>query len=372
MLSFRARQTGGLAFFCAMAAFAAPKAAAQVKSAPVTAPAAMPAVKGKLVPVPKEEYGEQNGEKVLPVNGRVPNTVMRARHEDTFLKLSNPRLSSDAKRTTLLVDYEVTSRGKLDGGYLVLRTDDGGKAEVELKSIVGRDTGTIELGGMKQFGNFKFGTNTKFPEDMELFVARGDDRYDPPSRYMVSNAIVMGKMKTSTKPRDWTPEEYAKYKGAPLAYKNPNGFPDVGVDVPPQKNGPSHSRFVDPDGRLLGLDYMVGKWEGQQTVWRLHPVYRADQPQTHNNRSVARKGYAVAGAEVNMGKSVVGIRLLFQNVKPDGTFDPKDAYVGDWIGTAPTGEPTKLVNDGRRVIGIHSFLAAVIQEFSLVVADEKK
>src|SRR5262249_14712948 len=158
------------------------------------------------------------------------------------------------------------------------------------------------------------------------------------------------------------------YKGAPLAYKNPNGFPDVGVDVPPQKSGPSHTRFVDPDGRLLGLDYTVGNWEGQQTVWRLHPGYSADQPKTHNGRSVARKGYAVAGAEVNMGKTVVGIRLLFQKVKPDGTFNPKDAYAGEWIGTAPKDEPTKLVDDGRRVTGIHFFLAAVIQEFSLVVA----
>ena len=200
MLGFRSRPTSGLALFCTMVVFAAPEAQAQVK--------------GKLVPVPKEEYGEQNGEKVLPGNGRAPNTVMRARAEDTFLKLSNPRLSTDAKRKTLLVDYEVTSRGKLDGGYLVLRTDDGGKAEVDLKSIASRDTGT---------------------------------------------------------------------------------------------------------------------------VWRLHAVYSADQPQTHNGRSVARKGYAVAGAEVNMGKTVVGIRLLFQKVKPDGTFDSKDAYAGDWIGTAPKG-----------------------------------
>jgi hypothetical protein len=225
---------------------------------------------------------------------------------------------------------------------------------------------------VKQFGNFKFNTATKFPENMELYVTRGDDRYDPPSRYMVSNAVVMGKMKTSSKPRDWTPEEYARYKGNPLAWKNPNGFPDVGVDVPAQKNGASHTRFVDPDGRLLGLDFTVGPWDGQTTVWRLHPVYSADQPQTHNGRSAARKGYAVAGAEVNMGKTVVGIRLLFQKVKPDGTLDPKEAYSGEWIGTAPKGEPTILANDGRRVIGIHSVLAAVIQEFSLVVADEKK
>ena len=366
MFRLRACQTGcGLAVLCAMVALAAPETQAQDKKGPATPPA-----KGKLVPVPKDEYGDQNGEKVLPASNRGPNAVMRARKEDSFLKLSDPRI--DAKGNALLVDYEVVSRGKLDGGLLVLRADDGSKAEVELKSIVGRDSGTIQLVGTKMFGNLKVRTKTNFPENVELFVGRGDDRYEPPSRYMVSNAVVMGKMKTSTKPRDWTPEEYAKYNGPPLAYKNPNGFPDIGVDVPPQKNGASHTRFVDPDGRLLGLDYKVGPWDGQQTVWRLHPVYSADQPKSHDSRSIARKGYAAAGADVNMGKTVVGIRLLFQKVKADGTFDPKDAYAGEWIGTAPTGEPTKLVNDGRRVIGIHSFLAAVIQEFSLVVADEKK
>src|SRR5437762_10491661 len=28
-------------------------------------------------------------------------------------------------------------------------------------------------------------------------------------------------------------------------------------------------RYVDPDGRLLGLDYVVGDWEKRKTVWRL-------------------------------------------------------------------------------------------------------
>ena len=91
----------------------------------------------------------------------MPNTVMRGRREDTFLKLSNPRIGP--KGNALLVDYEVVSRGKLDGGVLVLRTDDGGRAEMALTSIVGRDSGTIQLVGAKQFGNFKFARRTTSP-----------------------------------------------------------------------------------------------------------------------------------------------------------------------------------------------------------------
>src|SRR5439155_11504717 len=114
--------------------------------------APVPPAKTKPGSAPEDLYGDQGGEKVGPANARLPNTVMRARRGDTFLKLSNPRI--DPKGNALLVDYEVVSRGKFDGGFLVFRSDDGGRAEIALTSIVGRDSGTIELVGPKQFGNF--------------------------------------------------------------------------------------------------------------------------------------------------------------------------------------------------------------------------
>jgi hypothetical protein len=319
---------------------------------------------------PEELYGDQGGEKVGPANARLPNTVMRARREDTFLKLSDPRI--DPKGNALLVDYQVVSRGKFDGGFLVLRSDDGGRAEIELKSIVGRDSGTIQLVGTKQFGNFKFKAKVKLPQDVEMFVVRGDDRYDPPSKCMVSNAVVMGKMKTTTRPRDWTPEEIARYTKPPLAYKNPNAHPDIGEDVPPLPDGLGRQRYVDPDGRLLGLDYLIGDWDMRKTVWRLTPVYAADQPKQHAARSIARKGYAVAGAEVNMDKYVCGIRLHFCRVKADGTLDMKDTYAGEWLGAPPMGKATMLVNDGRRILGIHFQHGAIIDRLSLVAEDKTK
>src|ERR1700689_5147164 len=108
---------------------------------------------------PEELYGNQGGEKVLPGNSRLPNAVMRAHLEDTFLKLSDPRI--DEKKNALLIDYEVVSKGKLKPSALVIRADDGSKAEIALKSIAGRDSGTIQLVGSKNFGSFKFRTKVQ-------------------------------------------------------------------------------------------------------------------------------------------------------------------------------------------------------------------
>jgi hypothetical protein len=142
--------------------------------------------------------------------------------------------------------------------------------------------------------------------------------------------------------------------------------------VPPLSATGGDFRFVDPKGRLLGLDYAVGTWDKQKTVSQLTPVYSSDQPKMHTARSVARKDYAVAGAEVNADKYLNGIRLLFRRVKPDGTLDEKDAYAGEWIGEAPAGKATTLVNDGRRVLGIRIQRGAIVDRFALVVEAQEK
>jgi RNA polymerase sigma factor (sigma-70 family) len=168
--------------------------------------------------------------------------------------------------------------------------------------------------------------------------------------------------------------EAAPSSNPPLAYKNPNAPLDIGEDVPPLPETALHkARYVDADGRLLGLDYHVGVWDKRQAVWRLAPVFSADQPKQYVARSIARRGYAVAGAEVNVDKYVCGIRLLFQRVKADGTFDAKDAYAGQWIGSPPPGGvATKLVEDGRRVIGIHFHMGAIVDRFALVADTDAK
>jgi hypothetical protein len=336
------------------------------------------ASKKKASVKPEELYGDQGGEKVAPADARLPNTVLRARHEDPFLKLSNPRIGltgGKKKVNGFLVDYEVLLKGPLDGMVLVLRSEDGGRAEVALSSLGNRDSGTIELVGTNNIGPLKFAKSVKVPDNLEMYVMRVNDRYEPPLKCMVSSAVVMGKMKTSTRPRDWTADEITRYTGPPLAYKNPNGNPGVGEDVPPLPAvfGAPQFRYVDPNGRLLGLDFVAADFFGKKTVWRLAPVYSAEQPKQNNERSIARNGYAVAGAEVNVEKSLVGIRLLFQRVKADGKFDPKDAYEGDWIGSPPAaGKATVLVNDGRRVLGINFQQGAIVDRFSLVAEDKAK
>jgi hypothetical protein len=183
-------------------------------------------------------------------------------------------------------------------------------------------------------------------------------------------------VKTISKARDWTTEEIARYAKGPLAYKNVNGCPAFGEDVPALTAHPQMlvSRYVSPEGRLLGLDYSDGDWHKRKCMIRLAPVFAADQPKQNTVRSLARKGYAVAGAEAFIDGETYGVRLLFARLNPDETLDMKDSYAGEWIGSPPDGgkKATTLVNDGRRVIGIHfhAHSGAYIGKFALV-ADGK-
>ena len=146
--------------------------------------------------------------------------------------------------------------------------------------------------------------------------------------------------------------------------------PMVGEDVPSLNGWPWKNRFVEPEGRLLGLEYGMGEWDKKKRIGSLAPIFSLDQPASGPTRELARPGYAVAGAEVNFDKEgyVFGIRLLFRRVKSDGSLDGADAYAGTWIGTAPEGAPTVLANDGRRVIGMSCQNGAVVDRFALVVA----
>jgi len=353
-----------------------PPATTKVPDPQVPDPPVAPSPPVKLTQAELKLYGDQGGQPVAPGNPRLPNAVMRAHLEDTFFKLSNPRI--DAKGNALLIDYEVVSKGKFKPSALVLRADDGSKAEIALKSIAGRDSGTIQLVGAGNFGNFKFRTKVQVPENLEMYVIRKDDSYEPSMTFMVSNSVVMGKMKTISKARNWSTEEIAQYAKGPLAYKNVNGHPDVGEDVPALTAHPQMlvSRYVNPEGRLLGIDYSVAVWHKRNSMVRLAPVFAADQPKQNTARSLARKGYAVAGAEAFIDNETYGVRLLFARVNPDDTLDMKDSYAGEWIGSQPDEgkKATTLVNDGRRVIGIHfhAHQGAYIGKFALVADGEAK
>jgi hypothetical protein len=181
----------------------------------------------------------------------------------------------------------------------------------------------------------------------------------------------MGVMKVTSQARDWTAEELDRYGKPPPAFRSPNLQPaTLGEDVPSLNGWPWKNRYVEPEGRLLGLEYHMGQWANQPRIGSLVPIFSQDQPPSKPAREIARPGYAVAGAEVNYDKAgtVFGIRLLFRRIKSNNALDAADAYASGWIGTPPAGPPTVLVNDGRRVMGISSQNGAVVDRFSLVVA----
>ena len=97
---------------------------------------------------------------------------------------------------------------------------------------------------------------------MEFYVTRGDDRYVPPPKFLVSNSTVMGEIKVTTRARDWTPEEIDRYGKLPPAYRSPNLHPPtLGEDVPSLNGWPWKNRYVEPEGRLLALEYHIVKWD---------------------------------------------------------------------------------------------------------------
>jgi rubredoxin len=273
----------GAVFFLFAAAPLAPDVEPVATMVAVEAPAPIDVPAPPPVKInPADLYGDQGGEPVAPADAGLPSTVMRARRDDTFLKLSNPREGQASgpgpKRNALLIDYEVVRRGKFDGGNLVIHTEDGSRTKVALNLIAGRDHGTIELVGVTRFGNLTLPKNATFPKNAEMYVTRGDEHYRPPSNFMVSNAVVMGEMKVTTRPRDWTAEEIALYSKPPPNYTTPNVPPTIGEDVPSLPAGGLKLRHVEPDGRLLGLDYHLGEWDKEKCVGGLVPIFRIDQP----------------------------------------------------------------------------------------------
>ena len=87
-------------------------------------------------------------------------------------------------------------------------------------------------------------------------------------------------------------------------------------------------------------------------------------------RIIAKEGYAVAGAEIQVGKFIDGIRLVYQRLREDGTLDAKVSYKSEWIGYPSKAAPQTLTGGGQRIIGIHVHQGAILNAIALVVADD--
>lgn len=340
---------------------------------PSTPPANLPVATAEFQPVGGPEpaadlYGDQDGEEVLPAGQAPKDAPLRARKDDTFFRLSNPRLGrSRFGMQALLVDYEKVQEGKHGGASLIIRDEKGNTRTVMLLGPFWQKSGTIEI---DQRGP-SFGRSA-FPVNAELYLHRSEHRYgfQNQPRFKVSNSAVLGSMPSLTLARSWTAEEADKLTKPPPNFANPNAHANVGHDTPfaGDTTGGGLLRYVDPEKPLLGLEYRVANWENESCLGQLVAVFTRDQPSTFQPRVIAPEGYAVGGMNVQTKRFVDAVQLIYMKVLPDGTLDPKDSKTSDWLGPASQdAKTTKLGGDGRKVIGIHNRQGAILNGVALVM-----
>jgi hypothetical protein len=329
-----------------------------IQSGPKTIPANDPAA---------DLYGDQGGEPVLSVDKAPSDAPLRARKGDTFFRLSNPRIETNRPGLpALAVDYERIRDGEFGGATLMIRSADGNVRSVLLLGPMGNKADTIEI--EQHFPSFN---GPAFPENLELFLVRSDQRYgirDQP-RFKVSNSAVRGSMPGLTLARNWTAEEAARLRQPPPNFNNANAYPNYGHDTPfaGDTTGGALFRFVDPKQTLLGVEYRLGAWDNEPCIGQLVPVFTRDQATTYEPRIIAREGYAVGGMNVQTGRFVDAVQLVFMKLTGDDRLDPGDRFTSDWIGYPKDGQGTPLGGDGRRVIGLHCRQGAILNALALVM-----
>jgi hypothetical protein len=327
------------------------------------AQAAAPAAGGDA---PPGLYGDQGGEEVAAADPSLPDTLLRARAQDTFYKLSNARLGRDRfGQPSIAVDYEVTKEGQYQGATMIIHGADGSRATVLLFGPL-KSHGTLEAAE-----RFRGPFGAKLPEDLEIYLIRGDARYGPQApTFKVSNSATIGMMTKRTRARNWTKEEIARLSQPPPNYSNPNAHPNVGQDTPfvGDTTGGIPNRYVEPQGLLLGLDYRTGEWEGEKCLGGLVPVFGRDQPVGPGmSRVLAKDGYAVGGVKVRTKRFVDAFQLVYMRVKPDGRLDAADSYTSDWFGDPGEQEAKTLAGDGTPVIGIICRQGGILNGLALVL-----
>jgi hypothetical protein len=313
-------------------------------------------------------YGDTGGEQTLPSG--TPDAPLRARKNDRFYTLSNPRNgTSRFGRSTLNVDYKTARKGEFSGGTLLIRGGDGNTLRVTLLGLFS-DAETIEV--EDRFGGGPF--SKPLPKNAELYMIRNESRYgaQPMPAFKVSNSVILGSMPNpqTTLARNWTAEEGRVFTSPFQSHLNPNSSPHLGKDTETagdEKNG-GPQRYVDASKPLIGLEYRGGEWEKEKCIGQVVAVYDLKQsPFPGLSRVTARSGYAVGGVNVQSKKFVDAIQVVFMKIKPTGGLDPTDLYTSDWLGTVGDGKTTKLGQTGKIVMGINCKQGAVLNGFALVM-----
>ena len=310
-------------------------------------------------------YGEVGGERVAPADPSLPGTMLRCRADDTFYKIQNARLGQDNfGRPIIQIDYEATKVGGQNGIAVVLHGDDGGVRPI------------LMLGPMQAHGTlpiqipFTGPGQNPFPKNLEIYFTRNDPRYGANSpTFKVSNSTVIGTFANLTRPRNWTKEEQARLSQPPPNYTNANVHPNVGRDseIAGDATGGIAQRYVEPGGKLLGLEWRTGEWDGEKCFGGLVPIFALTQPPSIPARLVAREGYAVGAIRVQSARFVNALQLVFQRVRADGTLDAADSYDSEWVGFPSDATPQVISSDGKPVIGIKCQQGAILNGLALVI-----
>jgi len=140
-------------------------------------------------------------------------------------------------------------------------------------------------------------------------------------------------------------------------------FPNRYLSISAGKDAGSRRFLVHP-GKLpiLGVDLIEVRANRGSLIANLTPIY--GEP-TNEQSIMANQGYALAGLEVNSGKWIKGVRLVFMQVTPTG-FNTSKAYRSKWYGTRASGPPEKLGGDGNPVYGLWMCRTNVLNSIGLI------
>ena len=146
---------------------------------------------------------------------------------------------------------------------------------------------------------------------------------------------------------------------------------DAGEDTPfAGGTGGVARRIARPRELLRGIECSFGKYDNASHLADLAPVFGDQRPELLPQGEVAREGYAVGGMHVDAQRWVNAVRLIYMRIKPDGKLNPRDSYLGQWIGFRGREKPATLTGDGTPIIGLHVRKGIVLDAIALVVGQK--
>lgn len=356
------------------------------KVEPSTGPtAAAPAPKGGTITArvltpaadPAADLYADFTEEVLPADGHA-SAPLRPRKTDSVYAISNPRIDRDGPSPfpRLVVDYERTRDGTGGGVFSLVVRPSGMRDEAVRVAIPHDRAGKIEVGFRT---GFPFAGDLPALQNCEYYLTVTDQSYGAGFHptFKVSNSAAVGEVKGgATLARGWTADEAARLRKPAPKWPDANAHNGVGQDTPfagDTSGNPPTFRFAEAGRPLLGLEWNVWTWDGQQCLAHVYPIYDRGMPlkgiMPGVRQEVAKPGYAVGGLVVKATKLTHAFQVVYMKLNADGTLDPSDSYTTDWLGnTAAAGaKDVKLGGDGRTVIGMTVKGGAVVNALSLVM-----